>query len=426
VDNGKSIEVDVSNHAYVTGSTNSGDFPVTPGALPRTNAFLTKLDTGGSLLFSTYVGETRATDARAVALDNAGNAYVAGLVNPGGGNPQAAFVSKFSSDGALIDTLRFGGRNELGANTVAVAADDLVHIVGSTSSTNFPTTPTAFQPGYGSGQSDAFVARVSFDGPPRTSNLALNKPAYASSSFDAAFGPDRAVDASGVTRWSSEFSDPQWFFIDLGGPFSITRVVLRWEIAYSSEYQLLVSDDAQYWRTLLTRSKSTADVDELDLAAVARYIGIYSTHRGSPWGVSLFEFEVYGVPAALRNLALNAVPTASSSESSMFTPNFAVDGDLRTRWSSEFSDPQWIAIDLGSRQQIDRVVLQWEDAYSAEYQLLVSDDALNWRTVLTKKKAAKDVDGFSVSEMARYVGIYSTQRGTPWGVSLFEFEVYGP
>ena len=56
---------------------------------------------------------------------------------------------------------------------------------------------------------------------------------------------------------------------------------------------------------------------------------------------------------------------------------------------------------------------------------MVSDDALNWRTVLTKTKAANDVDDFSVSEMARYVGIYSTQRGTPWGNSLLEFEVYG-
>jgi hypothetical protein len=347
-------------------------------------------------------------------------------VNPGSGDPQAAFVSKFSSDGVFIDTLRFGGGNELGANAVAVAADGLVHVAGSTSSTNFPTTPTAFQPGYGSGQSDAFVARVSFDGPPALTNLALNKPIYASSSYDATFTPERAVDGSVATRWSSEFSDPQWIFVDLGGLYTVNRVVLRWEIAYSSAYQLLVSDDAQNWWTVLTISKSSADVDELEIAAVARYIGIYSTQRATPWGNSLFEFEVYGAPAVSRNLALKAVTNASSSYSSAFTPNFAVDGDLQTRWSSEFSDPQWIAIDLGSRQQVDRVVLRWEVAYSAEYLLLVSDDGLSWRTVLTKTKASDDVDDFSVSETARYVGIYSTQRGTPWGNSLFEFEVYGP
>ena len=260
---------------------------------------------------------------------------------------------------------------------------------------------------------------------PGTTNLALNKPIYASSSFDATFTPDRAVDGSGLTRWSSAFSDPQWIFIDLGGRFSINRVVLRWETAYSSEYQLLVSDDAQSWRSVLNRSNSSADVDELALAAVGRYIGIYSTQRATPWGVSLFEFEVYGAPAVLRNLALNAPAEASSSYSSAFTPNFAVDGDLQTRWSSEFSDPQWIAIDLGSRQQIDHVVLRWEDGYSAEYQLLVSDDALIWRPVLTKNKNAADVDDLSVLEMARYVSIYSLRRGTEWGHSLWEFEVYG-
>ena len=118
----------------------------------------------------------------------------------------------------------------------------------------------------------------------------------ASSSFDSGFTPDLAVDGNLGTRWSSAFSDPQWFAIDLGGQVSIGRVVLRWEAAYSAEYQLMVSDDGQTWRTVLTKNKTTADVDDLSVSAVARYVGIYSVRRGTEWGNSLWEFEVYGVP----------------------------------------------------------------------------------------------------------------------------------
>jgi hypothetical protein len=58
----------------------------------------------------------------------------------------------------------------------------------------------------------------------------------------------------------------------------------------------MVSDDAQSWRTVLTKYKNAADVDDLSVSEVARYIGIYSLHRGTEWGHSLWEFEVYGAP----------------------------------------------------------------------------------------------------------------------------------
>ena len=118
----------------------------------------------------------------------------------------------------------------------------------------------------------------------------------ASSSFDGGFTPNLAVDGNLGTRWSSAFNDPEWFAIDLGGWFSISRVVLRWEVAHSAEYLLMVSDDAQTWRTVLTKNKNTPDVDDLSVSEAARYVGIYSLRRGTKWGNSLWEFEVYGAP----------------------------------------------------------------------------------------------------------------------------------
>ena len=139
------------------------------------------------------------------------------------------------------------------------------------------------------------AAAQSHDGTaPSQTNLALNAVTAASSSFDSGFTPNLAVDGNLGTRWSSAFSDPEWFAIDLGGPASISRVVLRWEVAYSAEYLLMVSDDAQYWRTVLPKTKNTADLDDLSVSEVARYIGIYSLRRGTEWGNSLWEFEVYG------------------------------------------------------------------------------------------------------------------------------------
>ncbi|MDX6672495.1 MAG: hypothetical protein QOI91_2858, partial [Solirubrobacteraceae bacterium] len=85
----KGIAVDAAGNAYVTGATGSGTFPTTPTALQTTapggftNAFLTRLNSSGSaLLYSTYLGgATNQTDARAIALDSTGHAYLTGLTN---------------------------------------------------------------------------------------------------------------------------------------------------------------------------------------------------------------------------------------------------------------------------------------------------------------------------------------------------------
>jgi hypothetical protein len=256
-----------------------------------------------------------------------------------------------------------------------------------------------------------------------TSNIALNRPMFASSSFDPTCAPERAVDGNATTRWSSDFSEPQWIAVDLGGLFSISRVVLSWEAAYAAEYQLLFSDDGQSWRLALTKNDAAAGVDDLQVSAIGRYVGIYGLRRGTPFGYSLWEFEVYGTPAT--NFALHNGAVASSSFDSNFTPNLAVDGDRSTRWSSEFSDPQWIAVDLGRFLLINRIVLNWEDAFASQYAVMLSDDGWSWRTVAVKNDDAAGIDQFDIAEVARYVGVYGVLRATPYGYSLWEIEALG-
>jgi hypothetical protein len=110
---------------------------------------------------------------------------------------------------------------------------------------------------------------------------------------------------------------------------------------------------------------------------------------------------------------------------SRHSPSLAVDGNEGTRWSSAFSDPQWITVDLGATFDVRRVRLNWERAYATAYQIQVSDDGLGWTTALDVTKGDGGVDEYELSSSARYVRMKGTARATGWGYSLWEFEVYG-
>ncbi|GAA1974716.1 discoidin domain-containing protein [Kitasatospora viridis] len=116
--------------------------------------------------------------------------------------------------------------------------------------------------------------------------------------------------------------------------------------------------------------------------------------------------------------------TASSTESAAFPASAAVDGDPGTRWSSAFSDPQWLQVDLGSDQQICQVVLTWEAAYAKAYQIQTSEDGTTWTTVYATTSGAGGTETLNVSGSGRYIRLYGTQRATQWGYSLWEFAVH--
>lgn len=111
--------------------------------------------------------------------------------------------------------------------------------------------------------------------------------------------------------------------------------------------------------------------------------------------------------------------------SSRFGARAAVDGDLETRWASKFSPDEWIAIDLGGEAMIHRVALRWEKAYATAYELQVSDDDLNWTTVIAVDDGDGGVDEHEVDARSRYVRMVGLTRATSWGYSLWEFDVYG-
>lgn len=127
-----------------------------------------------------------------------------------------------------------------------------------------------------------------------------------------------------------------------------------------------------------------------------------------------------------NNLALGRPVVASSTETPSFPAGNAVDGEVGTRWSSTYTDPSWIRVDLGSSLEVSKVVLRWEAAYGQAYQIQTSADGAAWSTVFSTTTGDGGVDDLSVSGTGRYIRMYGTQRGSTYGYSLWEFEVYGP
>ncbi|MEI6646797.1 MAG: discoidin domain-containing protein [bacterium] len=161
---------------------------------------------------------------------------------------------------------------------------------------------------------------------------------------------------------------------------------------------------------------------------------IEATLLNTPYGSvsSLRDFSVLtseqlAERAKKRNgSAVGKQVTASSNlvRDGATSPQAAVDGQLNTRWSSEFSDPQWLAIDLGSVTKINRVELVWE-AHATGYAIQVSSDNQTWKDVYKtdQGKGGSETINFTPVE-ARWVRYYGTKRATKFGHSLFEFRVF--
>jgi hypothetical protein len=175
-DEGGGIVVDGDGNAYVTGRTASTDFPTTAGAVDTTlagltDAFVTKLDPTGAIVYSTYLGGTGGEEARGIVVDAAKNAYVigqttsadfpttAGAFQTASAGLTDAFVTKLDPTGSMVYSTYLGGAGDEEARGIAVDAAGSAYVAGDTPSANFPTTAGAFQ-GILGGLTDVFVTKL--------------------------------------------------------------------------------------------------------------------------------------------------------------------------------------------------------------------------------------------------------------------------
>jgi len=255
-----------------------------------------------------------------------------------------------------------------------------------------------------------------------------------------------ATDGNTGTRWASAFSNPQWLQVDLGATASVTGVTLIWEAAYGRSFQIQTSPNATTWTSIYSTTTGTGGTQTLTVSGTGRYVRMYGTVRGTGYGYSLWEFQVFGsfgiaatpTPTAIAtptatpvatgcgttNVALNKPATASSIQNAGYPASAAFDGNAGTRWSSAASDPQWLRVDLGSTQSICRVVLNWEAAYGRAFQIQTSPNGTTWTSIYSTTTATGGIQTLNIAGTGRYVRMYGTVRGTGYGYSLWEFSVY--
>lgn len=203
---GGDIAVDVAGNMYVAGTTSSTDFPTTPGGDQTRSgdrdAYVTKFDAAGNLVYSTYFGGACTDRGNAVAVDSDGNAYLTGRAheacNSYSDPTDGAFVAKLGATGAPLYFFTFGGEYDLSEGLDIALQETVVagqkrvyaYVVGQTNATDFPTTHGAFQSVYGGWRWDAFVAKINPQGTGFVYSTFLG-------GNDTESGNSIAVDASG-------------------------------------------------------------------------------------------------------------------------------------------------------------------------------------------------------------------------------------
>ncbi|MGV8879706.1 MAG: discoidin domain-containing protein [Sphingobacteriaceae bacterium] len=335
-------------------------------------------------------------------------------------------ISFLPANGKTGDTITIKGLNFTGAKAVAfgnkaatsftVQSDSTITaIVGDGSSGTVSVTNEK-----GTKALVGFIY-IAPEVPIEDANLALNRPASASSSFN---DPQLSVDGNPGSRWSiAAPGDNEWYKVDLQSIKKINRIDIKWEGAYASEYALQVStDDITYSTVFSTATSQGGDVSHTFTSAEARYVKILLIKSALPYPMSFWEFEVYADTPPV-NMALGKIASASSSFND---PMLSIDGNLGTRWSiAAPGDNEWYKVDLGKMESVGRIDIKWEGAYASEYTLQVSADDVTYATVFaTTTSEGGDVSHSFTPVQARYVKILLIKSALPYPMSFWEFEIY--
>jgi beta-galactosidase len=254
-----------------------------------TTPALTAADSGASFTVVVSNPVNTVTSAAAVLTVNA--AVAPGItLQPASlsvrANDPASFAVTASGTAPFSYQWRFNGANIVGANGSTFT-------IAQVQSADAGSYTVVVSNAAGSVTSAAATLTIA---PPGV-NLALNRPATASTTQGGGLEASNATDGNLTTRWASAGGvDPSWLQVDLGAVRPFNTVVLHWEAAFAVQYQIQVSNDAQAWSVAATNTSGHGGVETVSFPTVqARYVRMFGQVRASAFGYSLFELEVYNV-----------------------------------------------------------------------------------------------------------------------------------
>ncbi|GAB3057204.1 discoidin domain-containing protein [Micromonospora schwarzwaldensis] len=164
------------------------------------------------------------------------------------------------------------------------------------------------------------------------------------------------------------------------------------------------------------------------LAAAVSGLAVFVTYAlavTTPSATATATATAAAAGCGTANVALNRPATASSVENSRLSAANAVDGSATTRWSSAFSDPQWLQVDFGASTDVCEVVLTWQTSYAKAFQIQVSPDGVgNWSSLYSTATGSGGTQTIPVSGTGRFLRVFGTTRATGYGYSIFELVVH--
>ena len=352
--------------------------------------------------------------------------------NAGQGNQ---YVQSFALNGAGTQN------NWLHYSTIAGGAT-LQYTMGSAAS-SWGTSPSNVPPSFQDGFTPPPAA------PELGPNLAAGKPATGSASCAATEGPAMAFDSAvgRDSKWCSLASGTKTLTVDLGSNQTVNAFVIKhagegaeptdWN---TGAFNVQTSTDNATWTTRVTVSGNRSSRTYHPISAVtARYVrlNITTPTNGTDQAARIDEFEVYGAPGGVTNLALNKPATADSSCNANEGPAKAVNGSVSggnsDKWCSGGAT-KFLQVDLGASHPISSFTLRHAGAGgesaswdTRDYDLQVSTDASTWTTVVQARGNTADVSSHSVSVSGRYVrlNVITPTQTTDNAARIYELEVYG-
>jgi hypothetical protein len=158
-------------------------------------------------------------------------------------------------------------------------------------------------------------------------NLARNKPVWVSSVEFPGVEGWKATDGNMGTRWSSQFRDPQLIYVNLGQIYTFNQVVLKWETAYGKRFGIYYWDGNQ-WRNVYWTDNGRGGTNTINFSPVrAQYVAMYGIERGTSWGYSLWEFEVYDTTSTTVPMVPPDDPDKGENTAPLESPLPPTEGD---------------------------------------------------------------------------------------------------